>query len=73
MAIFVLHVLTGSGARVLLQRVLGVDSYAVHLVVGMAAGLFLPIAIAAAAQRLGIRYLFEAPLSRLLPGGPRKP
>jgi fucose 4-O-acetylase-like acetyltransferase len=72
MAIFVLHILTGSGARMLLQRVLGVESFAVHLVVGMAAGLFLPIVIAAVAQRLGIRCLFEAPLSRLLPGGPRK-
>jgi fucose 4-O-acetylase-like acetyltransferase len=73
MAIFVLHILTGSGARVLLQRVLGVESFAVHLGVGMVAGLFLPIAIAAVAKRLGVRYLFEAPLSRLVPGSPRKP
>lgn len=72
MAIFVLHILTGSGARMLLQRVLGVESFAVHLIVGMAAGLILPIAIEALARRSGVRHLFDAPLSRLLPGGRRK-
>jgi fucose 4-O-acetylase-like acetyltransferase len=67
MAIFVMHILTGSGARVLLQRGLGVESFPVHLVVGMAAGMLLPIAVAGVARWLGIRYLFDAPLSRLLP------
>ena len=42
MFIYLTHVIVGSGVRILLQRFAHVEAYAVHLVVGMAAGLVVP-------------------------------
>ena len=66
MAIYLMHILAGSGVRVLL-KVAGVDSLLVHATVGVAAGILLPLLALALAQRLGLRYLFAAPISRGLP------
>lgn len=46
-----------------LSKILGVDSEAVHILVGCSAGILIPILIANLAQRYNINYLFSAPLS----------
>ncbi|TKA93422.1 acyltransferase family protein [Halopseudomonas bauzanensis] len=65
MAIYLMHILAGSGVRVLL-KVGGVDSFLLHAVAGVAGGLLLPLLALAIAQRLQLRYLFSAPISRWL-------
>ena len=65
MAIYLMHILAGSGIRVLLKAV-GVDSFLLHTVAGVAGGLLLPLLALAIIQRLQLRYLFAAPISRWL-------
>lgn len=65
MAIYLMHILAGSGVRVLL-KIGGVDSFLLHAVAGVAGGLLLPLLVLAIAQRLQVRYLFSAPISRWL-------
>ena len=61
MAIYLMHILTGSGTRILLGRVLGIHSAALHILLGCLAGLLLPMLAFWLVGRLGIRGLFEAP------------
>ena len=65
MAIYLMHILAGSGIRVLLKAA-GVDSFLLHAVTGVAGGLLLPLLALALIQRLQLRYLFAAPISRWL-------
>ncbi|GAB3014946.1 acyltransferase family protein [Bowmanella dokdonensis] len=66
MAIYLMHILAGSGVRVLLQKVLGIESLPVHLLMGCLAGLWLPVLVLKLADWLGIPYLLSAPVSRWL-------
>ncbi len=66
MAIYVMHILAGSGVRVVLIKFLGINDVMVHLVLGCFAGLFLPLLAVYFINRLSIPYLFSAPISKLL-------
>ncbi|MEH6492916.1 MAG: acyltransferase [Halopseudomonas sp.] len=66
MAIYLIHILSGSGARVILSKILGIDSEELHITAGLLSGILIPIIIAKLAQRHGINYLFSAPLSKWL-------
>jgi len=61
MAIYVMHILAGSGARIILARLLGVQDAAIHLIAGCLAGVLLPMLIVRLSGRLGVKGLFEAP------------
>jgi fucose 4-O-acetylase-like acetyltransferase len=61
MAIYVMHILVGSGARIVLAHFLGVQDAGFHLLAGCMAGILLPILVLRLSGRLGIRGLFEAP------------
>ncbi|WP_295393444.1 acyltransferase [uncultured Thiodictyon sp.] len=61
MAIYLMHVLAASGARVLLGRFLGIQDAGVHVVVGCLAGLLLPLLALQLLRRLGVQGLFETP------------
>jgi len=60
MAIYVMHILAGSGVRIILARLFGVQDAAVHLMAGCLAGVLLPMLVLRLAARLGVRGLFEA-------------
>jgi uncharacterized membrane protein YcfT len=64
MEIYVAHVLAYAAVRVALLRGLGISSLPVHLLLGCLAGLLLPVLLAVAARRLGIRGLFRFPAAR---------
>jgi peptidoglycan/LPS O-acetylase OafA/YrhL len=55
LAIYVMHILAGSGARIVLQKMLGIDAVAVHLMVGTVVGIVLPLVALRLIARLGIR------------------
>lgn len=65
MAIYLMHILAGSGVRVVLDTVMGVDSFVIHLIFGCFMGLFLPMLALMIINKLNISYLFSAPISNL--------
>ncbi|AEF23812.1 acyltransferase family protein [Pseudomonas fulva] len=61
MPIFLMHILAGSGARVILNKFLGINDDAVHIVVGCLAGVLLPVIAAKILEALNITWLYEMP------------
>jgi fucose 4-O-acetylase-like acetyltransferase len=61
MAIYVMHILAGSGARIVLGRFLGVQDAGIHLLAGCLAGLLLPMLVLRQSRRLGVSGLLRAP------------
>ena len=55
LAIYVMHILAGSGARIVMQKMLGVDAVSVHLVVGTVVGIVLPLVALRLIEWLGLR------------------
>jgi len=64
MTIYLLHILTGSATRVFLQKVIEVSSYEIHLILGIASGVILPILIVYFAHKINFFYIEQAPISR---------
>lgn len=64
MAIYLMHILAGSGCRVVLKRV-GVGSPFLQLALSTLAGVLLPLAAVWVIRRFRIPYAFSAPLSEL--------
>jgi hypothetical protein len=65
LVIYLLHILAGSGARVILSRVFEVSSFSVHMVIGCFIGLLVPILVLMVVNKVKIPYVFSAPISRL--------
>lgn len=61
MAIYLVHVLAGSGARIVLAKFLHTDNPAVHLAVGCAVAIGVPMLLLHLARRWGGMFLFENP------------
>lgn len=66
MAIYLMHILVGSGIRVALSQFLGIDNVLVHILAGCLMGVFLPLLALKMIDRLNIPYIFAAPLSHWL-------
>lgn len=66
MAIYVMHILAGSGMRIILSRLLDIDSYAVHLLLGTLVATIAPLLIFALIKRYRVPYVFSLPVSRWL-------
>lgn len=64
MAIYLMHILAGSGARVIMNKVLGVDSLSLHLLLGTLLGMILPLLALKVINYFKIPYLFSFPISR---------
>ncbi len=62
--IYLAHILAGSGARILLHKILGVDVVWLHLLLGLGAGVLLPWALWAASSRLKLGWLWSLPKVR---------
>jgi fucose 4-O-acetylase-like acetyltransferase len=61
MAIYVMHILAGSGTRIVLARVLGIENAGMHLVAGCLAGVLLPMLVFGLSKRFRWGWLFAAP------------
>lgn len=64
MAIYLIHILAGSGTRVILSKVLAVDNTATHLVAGCLAGVLIPLLVLKVLERLKFSYAFSLPISK---------
>lgn len=63
MAIYLMHILAGSGSRVILNKAFGVDSVVIHLVVGCLVGVIAPLIALYLIEKFKIKYLLSAPVS----------
>lgn len=61
MSIYLMHILAGSGIRIVLQRLFGIHDVAVHLLVGTILGILLPLLAQALIRRAGMGFLFAPP------------
>lgn len=61
MTIYLMHILAGSGARVILSSFLGVDSVALHLIVGTVIGLAGPLVAQVIIERYKLYFLLTPP------------
>lgn len=64
MAIYMMHILAASGIRVIFNK-LGLDSVAMHLILGCLVGVLAPLGALVIINRLRIPYVFSAPMSTL--------
>ena len=62
--IYLLHVLSGSGIRIVLQKFIGVQNLGVHLIAGMALALLMPILVHQLSMRYRWRFLWAWPVAR---------
>jgi fucose 4-O-acetylase-like acetyltransferase len=63
MAIYLMHIMAGSGLRVMFSQVLGIDSLFLHLLLGTLLGLLLPLLALKLINYFKIPYLFCFPIS----------
>lgn len=66
MAIYLMHILAGSGVRIVLDKIFGQQSLTIHLVAGLVVATLAPIISALIADRIKLKYLFSAPISNFL-------
>lgn len=72
LAIYLMHTIFAAGTRIALLKVLGVQRLDVHLILGTALGLAVPLVCAELIRRAGIQGVFAIPRRwRLEPGNPR--
>lgn len=63
LSIYLMHILAGSGTRIILSTLLGVDSVAVHLLLGTLIGLAAPLLAQAMISRYRLNFLLSPPKS----------
>ena len=61
MIVFLVHVITGSGTRIMLQHYLGFNNYWLHIILGCLMGLFGSMLLAKLLSKIGMSFLFEIP------------
>ena len=66
MVIYLMHVLAGSGVRVILANLFGFESFFLHLILGCLVGVIAPIGMLLLINKLKIPYVFSAPISTLI-------
>ena len=63
MTIYLMHILAGSGIRVILASFMGIDSIAVHLIVGTLVGLAAPLLAQMIIKKYDLYFLLAPPKS----------
>ncbi|RZL03503.1 MAG: acyltransferase [Rubrivivax sp.] len=66
MGIYLMHILIGSGVRVFLKKIAGIESFTPNLIIGWIAGVFGSIVIINMIRKLNLKYIFSAPIFKAL-------
>ncbi|WP_413732424.1 acyltransferase family protein [Sodalis sp. RH20] len=61
MPIYLLHIIAGSGTRVMLTKLTSLTNYHIHLLLGLLAGIVIPIIIYKISKKYHFMFLFEFP------------
>lgn len=62
MAIYLLHIIAGSGTRILLKRIFQLESPFLHLILGCIFAIIIPLLVVKIFEKYKIKYLFSAPI-----------
>lgn len=62
MAIYLMHILAGSGVRILLTNIAGIRTASIHLIVGTVLGVTAPLLALVLIERFKLNFLFVPPL-----------
>ena len=62
MAIYLMHILSGSGTRIVLQKILGINSISIHLLAGCVVGVLVPLVIVYFTNKFKLSFLFSMPI-----------
>ncbi len=68
MVIYLMHILAGSGTRIILVKLFGVESTIIHVLVGVLLGILLPLVALRVINAIHIPYVFSAPISKWITG-----
>jgi fucose 4-O-acetylase-like acetyltransferase len=68
MAIYLIHILAGSGARIVLMNVFDITSIPVHLIAGCITGIAAPLLVVHLINSYRIPFVFSMPISRFIHG-----
>ena len=60
MEIFILHILCGSGVRIILSKIFKIDDIILHLTLGVIVATITPLIISLTLEKLKIKYLFSS-------------
>lgn len=64
MAIYLMHTLASSGARIVLSHIVNIYSFEFHIIAGCLIGILIPLFIVKIMNKLKLPYLFSAPISQ---------
>jgi peptidoglycan/LPS O-acetylase OafA/YrhL len=62
MAVYLMHIIVGSGARILLKRIFLLESPFLHLIFGCVFAIVIPLLAVKIFEKYKIKYLFSAPV-----------
>lgn len=62
MAVYLMHILAGSGIRIVLKRIFLVESPLLHLIFGCIFAITIPLLFVKISEKYKIKYLFSAPI-----------
>lgn len=66
MAIYVMHILAASGLRIVLEKCCGIDSIALHTILGTVVGVALPLIAVYIIDRWRLTFFMSLPISKML-------
>ncbi|WP_439237415.1 acyltransferase family protein [Klebsiella quasipneumoniae] len=61
MVIYLLHILSASGARIILSKLLHVQNWYIHIIIGISIGIIVPVAVYFFTKWYNINFLFSLP------------
>lgn len=64
MAIFLMHIIAASGVRIILHKILGIESASLHIIIGCITGVCLPLIAVIVINKLKIPFVFSMPISK---------
>ena len=64
MAIYLLHILTGSSIRIILQKAFHINSFSLHLIIGVLAGILLPMLVVYISKKIKLPFIDKYPISK---------
>ena len=63
MSIYLMHIIIGSGLRIVLQKFWSINSFIIHVVCECFLSVVIPIFFFKIVRRYNLKYIFEAPIS----------
>ena len=63
MTIYLMHILIGSGIRIILHKIIGIDSFFIHITIGCVTSIVFPVIALTLIRKYKIQFILSAPIS----------